>query len=272
MAQGDIQAIWGSPYISAAINWDKLSNNRQQAIRSQHPEIDGVAKGIACARSDFAAVLSKTAPETHRFVNEFAIPMTALASTSSASERLKQVADKVAACMYEVADTFNRLMVPGYAAYADGGSVEEVVTSAASDVVLTYFGAKAVKLSYQGAKYVGGKLVSTLTPKKVMWGLWEDLPKVTRNGRTYAKIGKYYYTHHAVDYMMPKNFAKEFGITQEARGLPSMVIENAIKCGKRSKTFQNGEWRWMYVHENVNVITSLDSKVVVTLRKETLKK
>ena len=80
IAQGDIQTIWGSPYVSAAFNWDKLPQSRQQAIRSQHPEIDGVAKGIACARSDFAAVLSKTAPETHRFVNEFAIPMTALAS------------------------------------------------------------------------------------------------------------------------------------------------------------------------------------------------
>ena len=80
IAQGDIQTIWGSPYVIAAINWDTLPHDRQQAIRCQHPEIDGVAKGIACARSDFATVLSKTAPETHRFVNEFAIPMAALAN------------------------------------------------------------------------------------------------------------------------------------------------------------------------------------------------
>ena len=279
VAQGDIQTIWGSPYISAAINWDKLPNNRQQAIRSQHPEIDGVAKGIACARSDFATVLSKTAPETHRFVNEFAIPMTALASTSSASERLKQVADKVASCMYEVADTFNRLMVPGYAAYADGGSVKEVVTSAGSDLVLTYFGAKVIKLSYQGAKYVGGKLVSTLTPKtqtvsvKLPWTTWKEYPKITLNGTEYAKIGERLYTKHAVNYMRPSGwgalagemFNKE-GVPIPGRSLAPGFVEEVIKHGKfRETVMPNGVKRRIYSTGTSEIVTEQEGKIVITI-------
>lgn len=130
-----------------------------------------------------------------QFVNDFAIPVTTISTMyKGTSLRLKQVADKVASYMYEVADGFNRLMVPGYAAYADGGSVEEIVTSVGSDLILTYCGGKAIKLSYQGAKYAGAKFVSVLKPKttKITWGLWEDLPKAKYNGKEYAKIGKYY--------------------------------------------------------------------------------
>ena len=277
----DILSIWGNPYINTATGWNGLSYSKQQSIRTQYPGIDDVAKSISSIKYDFANVLSKTTPEMRRFVNDFAIPVTTISSMYKGSPSLlSKSSDAITSCLYKIADGFNRMMIPGYAAYADGGSVEEIITSAGSDLILTYCGGKAIKLSYQGLKYAGAKFSSVLKPKttKITWGLWEDLPKTTYKGQEYAKIGKYYYSRHAVEHMrygaidavIPPFKSGGKGI--EMRRIPSMVVEEVIKYGKKSKTFRDGDWRWQYVLGDMKVFTSLDSKAVVSLRKETMKK
>lgn len=270
----DILSIWGNPYIGVVTKWYGLGSKRWDVIEKEYPGVWSVAYNIDKVKSDFRNVLFKTTPEVRQFVNDFAIPIATM--RTGAPSRLRQVAEKISEYLFEIADGFNRAMIPGYSAYADGGSVEEIVTSAGSDLILTYCGGKAIKLSYQGLKYAGAKFSSVLKPKttKITWGLWEDLPKTTYKGRTYAKIGKYYYSRHAVDYMPPANVRIKLGIPeeQELRCIPSMAVEEAIKYGKKTKVFENGEWRRMHVLDKVKVITSMDDKVVITLRKERVKK
>ena len=276
ISHGDILAVWGNPYLNAAASWNGMPYLKQQSIRNQYPGIDDVTKGISSIKYDFTNVLSKTTPEVRQFVNDFAIPISSISSMYKGSpSSLSRASDAITSCLYKIADGFNRAMIPGYSAYADGGSVEDIAFSAGSDLILTYCGGKAVKIGWQGLKYAGAKFASVLKPKttQITWGLWEDLPKTTYKGRTYAKIGKHYYSHHAVDYMPPENVRIKLGIPeeQELRCIPSMAVEEAIKYGKKTKVFENGEWRKVHVSNRVKVITSLDDKVVISLRKERIK-
>ena len=127
-------------------------------------------------------------------------------------------------------------MIPGYVAHADGDSVEEIVTSAGSNLILTYCGGKAIKVGWKISKNTGAKFTSVLKPKmtKITWGMWSDLPKVTYKGKEYAKIGKYYYTQHAIEHMTPKNVALEYDILEKcARCIPSKLVEETIQYGSR---------------------------------------
>ena len=121
-------------------------------------------------------------------------------------------------------------------------------------------------------KNVAEKLIARLNPKeaKITWGLWEDLPKVVHsNGKTYAKIGNYYYSHHAVDYMMPKSVAKDLGITNEVRGIPHSVVENTIKYGTKTQSNKATELRYLYSKDDVTVVTDATSRIIISLGKRT---
>ena len=277
ISHSDILAVWGNPYINAATNWNIMLYQKQQSIRNQYPGIDNVAKSISSIKYDFANVLSKTTPEMRQFVNDFAIPVTTISSMyKGAPSPLSKSSDAITAYLYKIADGFNRAMIPGYSAYADGGSVEEIVTSAGSDLILTYCGGKAIKIGYQGLKYAGAKFSFVLKPKttKVTWGMWSDLPKTMYKGKEYAKIGKYYYTQHAIEHMsfgalkskIPSSQVGKEGL--DMRRIPSMVVEEVIKYGKKSnKFYEGGEWRLSHILGNVKIITTADSKVVVTAMK-----
>ena len=56
--------------------------------------------------------------------------------------------------------------MPGFAAYANGGSVGEIVTSAGSDLVMMYCGGKLVQVGWKGvqrATYAGAQMLSKST-------------------------------------------------------------------------------------------------------------
>ena len=273
---GNIQSIWGNPYLNAATSWNGVPYSRQQSIRAQYPGIEDVAQGISSIKYDFANVLSKTTPEVRQFVNDFAIPISSISSVYKGSpSSLTKASDAITSCLYKIADGFNRAMIPGYSSYADGGSVEEVVTSAGSDLILTYCGGKAIKLGYQGLKYASAKFALVLKPKttQITWGMWSDLPKATYKGKEYAKIGKYYYTQHAIEHMsfgalkskIPSSQIGKEGL--DMRRIPSMVVEEVIEYGKKSKFYKDGEWRLNHTLGNVTIITTADLKVVVTAMK-----
>ena len=90
------------------------------------------------------------------------------AEAEQTSEEFERNAEEGIRKVYTAAaETFNRLMIPGYEAWADGGTTTEVVTSAGSDIVLTLIGGKAIKVAckgtkalYQGAKALGKTLVA----------------------------------------------------------------------------------------------------------------
>jgi hypothetical protein len=166
-------------------------------------------------------------------------------------------------------------MVPGYAAYADGGSVEEIVTSAGSDLILTYCGGKAIKLTYQGLKYASAKFVQTLKPKttKILWSTWKNYPKVTLNGKEYAKIGKRLYSKHAVNYMRPSGLGplagemcNKEGIPVAGRSLAPDFIQSIIQYGKyREVTMPGGVVRRIYNAGTSEIVTEQNGKLIVTI-------
>ena len=157
----DIVSVLGNPYIGMVTNWN---NGRVKG----DSEIYGLAFDINEQRHDFANVLSRTTPEVSRFVNDFAIPVSTIHYSrifidNKNKSQLIQAAGKVVSFLSEIADGFNRAMIPGYSAYADGGSVEEIVTSVGSDLILTYCGGKAIKVGYRGLKAVGAQMLSKAT-------------------------------------------------------------------------------------------------------------
>lgn len=105
-------------------------------------------------------------------------------------------------------------------------------------------------------KSIEGSLVNA-EKQSIRWGLWEDMTKVTHNGREYAKIGDYLYTPHAIDRIAPsefaelikqkwiirqnslpldkkmdaKKFAKLISEKWDARGIPLIVVEDVIENG-----------------------------------------
>ena len=94
------------------------------------------------------------------------------AEAEQTSEEFERNAEEGIRKVYTAAaETFNRLMIPGYEAWADGGTTTEVVTSAGSDIVLTLIGGKAIKVACKGTKalYQGAKVLekSFAAEKKV---------------------------------------------------------------------------------------------------------
>jgi hypothetical protein len=59
----------------------------------------------------------------------------------------------------EATKTLPHMLIPGYSAWASGGNTTEVISSAASDIVLTIVGGKVVKMAFTGGKalYRGAK-------------------------------------------------------------------------------------------------------------------
>ena len=113
--------------------------------------------------------------------------------------------------------------------------------------------------------YTAARAAGATSSAALRWALWGDLPKVTRNGQTYAKIGDYLYTRHAIEHMYPKWYGRSpSGL--EARGIPPSVVENTIQYGKwRPGDIVKGVQRWIWETKGGSqVITEGD--IVITVR------
>lgn len=66
----------------------------------------------------------------------------------------------------------------------------------------------------------------TDSKERLLWSSWRHYPKITVGGREYAKIGDRLYSHHAIDRMLPSNFANRTlctsRISRNDNGSPSL--------------------------------------------------
>ena len=271
----DISTIWGDVWLRTVGNWDRVPHQKKLDLIREDYNFHYAGEKVSEVRRDFAGILSKADPNIRRFVNDVAIPMTAISSVyKGSSSTFAKVANTVTSFLIDVAEEFNRSMIPGYSAWADGGTATEIATSAGSDLVLTLVGGKVIKLGWKGTQALG-KGLSALTKKQtasITWGMWSDLPKATYKGREYAKIGDYFYSKHAVDYMAPKNMREALNIpqTKDLRGIPSMAVEEAIKYGKKVISVDKfGKEAMQHTLGDIKVFTDKnDFSIIISLRKE----
>ena len=221
----DILSIWGNPYINVASNWYSLTNKRWNVIEKEYPGIWSVAYDIDKVKSDFKDVLSKTTPEMRQFVNDFAIPVTTISSIyKSSPTNLKQVADKLGAFLCDVAYEFDKAFIPGFAAYADGGSIGDIVTSAGSDLVMMYCGGKFLQVGWKGvqrATYAGAQMLSKATA--IARPTWQQTEQYV--GKLLGKKAR-----PQVSYLCGK---------EVARGTPGSVRPDFVLNGKKAVEAKN---------------------------------
>ena len=101
--------------------------------------------------------------------------------------------------------------------------------------------------------------------QKLFWSSWSDYPKVTLNGKEYAKIGERLYTKHAVDRMLPKTLGIPAGTDQAGRGCAPGFVEEVIKIGEQQTIVENDVSRTIYSSGNIKVVTEQNGSVVVTV-------
>ena len=248
--QNDIRTIWSDVWLRKASNWQDLQPEERLKLIHEDHHIYDAGEQISKVRRDFSGILSKADPNIRRFVNEVAVPVTVMNSVyKGVPSSFSRATNAVTSFLIDVAETFNREVIPGYAAWADGGTAGEIATSASSDLVLTYIGGKAIKLAWKGTTALG-KGLSALTKKQtanITWGMWSDLPKATYKGREYAKIGDYFYSKHAVEHMsfgalgakLPSSIP---GKSTEMRRVSSMIVEEAMRYGSKERILRDGGW------------------------------
>jgi hypothetical protein len=101
----------------------------------------------------------------------------------------------------------------------------------------------------------------------LLWTSWANYPKVTVNGREYAKIGDRLYSHHAVDRLQPSGLGAPAGATGAGRSVPPSVIDDILSTVKGTRvTGPHGEVRFSFVSGSVQVITEDDIVITVITR------
>ena len=87
------------------------------------------------------------------------------AEAEMVSEEFERNAEEGIRQVYSgLAEGFNRMMIPGYSAWASGGNAVEVISSAGSDIALTLVGGKLIKVAWTGTKalYNGAKALGKI--------------------------------------------------------------------------------------------------------------
>jgi hypothetical protein len=114
----------------------------------------------------------------------------------------------------------------------------------------------------------------------IWWGFWRDYPKVTVDGREYAQIGDRLYTEHAIERCLPSGrrtivdvpaASREGGgymFHDKARGIPINWVEESIKIGAKSNIIKNQELRTIHTLGDLEVVTTRDEHIVITVRYE----
>ena len=87
----------------------------------------------------------------------------------------------------------------------------------------------------------------------LLWGSWNDYPKVTVGGREYAQIGDRVYTRHAVDRMQPSGLGTPAGADGPGRNVTPNMVEDVIAGGTQATATVNGTLRTSYTSGNVRV-------------------
>jgi uncharacterized protein DUF4781 len=94
-------------------------------------------------------------------------------------------------------------------------------------------------------------------PEKVLWTSWSNYPKVTENGKTYAKIGDHLYPEHAVQRMQPSGLGPQLGRKDGGRGVSPTFVEDIIRStpGVPTQPAADGTPRMKHSSGSVEVIT-----------------
>ena len=101
---------------------------------------------------------------------------------------------------------------------------------------------------------------------KLEWNTWDNYPKVTYEGNTYAEIGGRYYTQHAVDRMQPSGYGTSSGkVGTEGRSISPTFVEQVIRTGTPSTKVVDGVNRTVFISGSVTVVTEEGGKIIVTV-------
>lgn len=111
---------------------------------------------------------------------------------------------------------------------------------------------------------------------QLWWGFWKDYPKVTFNGKEYAKIGDRMYTEHAVTRFLPsgRRTVSRPGVASgegggyafdpKARSISPHWVETAIAIGSKVFVSVKNEERTIHTAGDIMVVTTRDNQIVIT--------
>ncbi len=112
-----------------------------------------------------------------------------------------------------------------------------------------------------GPGSVGRQLLKELLEAfkvRAQWTFWSELPKRVVAGTTYAEIGGWLFTRHAIERMVPRGLG--------GRGIPPDVIFDTIRHGRIIESrVVDGVIRDVIRLQNVSVVIELATKTVVTV-------
>src|SRR5947208_11786518 len=106
----------------------------------------------------------------------------------------------------------------------------------------------------------------------MLWGYWQDYPKVPVGAREYPKIGDRLYTKHAVEYFQPSGRrtiasvpsapGEGGGALSKGRGIPPAYVEEAILRGAKRQQREKGVLRTVHSLGQLEVVIEQDEKIV----------
>jgi hypothetical protein len=99
----------------------------------------------------------------------------------------------------------------------------------------------------------------------LLWGSWNDYPKITVEGREYAQIGDRMYTRHAVDRLLPSSLGTPVGANGPGRNVTPNMVEEVISGGSVTTVTANGVPRTIYTSGNVSVVTENEGRTIITI-------
>ena len=107
--------------------------------------------------------------------------------------------------------------------------------------------------------------------RKVLWGSWQDYPKISEGSKTYAQVGERLYTEHAVNRMQPSGMGSPAGEKVPGRNVSPTFIDGIIRSAQAINTTTNGVPRAVYWGGNVGVVTERSGKLVITILRRSSK-
>jgi RHS repeat-associated protein len=112
-------------------------------------------------------------------------------------------------------------------------------------------------------RWVRSLFASTPKGEKILWESWQNYPKVTRGGRTYARVGDRLYTRHAVDRLQPSGLGAPPGQVGPGRSISPTFVEDVIRTGQKTTVTVDGVERTIHTSGSVKVVTEGD--IVITV-------
>ena len=106
--------------------------------------------------------------------------------------------------------------------------------------------------------------------KKVQseWNSWQNLPKETHEGKTYARIGDRLYTQHAVDRLQPSGLGTPAGQIGAGKNISPAYVEEILATGvKRTETAPFVPDRIITRSGDFEVVTEGLEKIVITVKR-----